>query len=103
MKKIIKIVLVLFVTLTLGACGSSEEKDTNKPTKTEEKSRNPVIAKVGDCIREGYAWLKAEGLNCTLEWNQGGHFKEPMTRTARAFAWAMQQSKNESRVEKEHL
>ena len=69
----------------------------------EEKSRNPVIAKVGDCIREGYAWLKAEGLNCTLEWNQGGHFKEPMTRTARAFAWAMQQSKNESRVEKEHL
>ena len=62
-----------------------------------------VIAKVGDCIREGYAWLKAEGLNCTLEWNQGGHFKEPMTRTARAFAWAMQQSKNESRVEKEHL
>ena len=30
MKKIIKIVLVLFVTLTLGACGSSEEKDTNK-------------------------------------------------------------------------
>ena len=37
MKKIIKIVLVLFVTLTLGACGSSEEKDTNKHTKTEEK------------------------------------------------------------------
>lgn len=34
MKKIIKIILVLFVTLTLGACGSSEEKDTNKPTKT---------------------------------------------------------------------
>lgn len=27
MKKIIKIVLVLFVTLTLGACGSSEEKE----------------------------------------------------------------------------
>ena len=69
----------------------------------EEKSRNPVMAKVGDCIREGYAWLKAEGINCTLEWNQGGHFKEPMTRTARAFAWVMQQSKNESRVEKEHL
>ena len=69
----------------------------------EEKSRNPVMAKVGDCIREGYAWLKAEGINCTLEWNQGGHFKEPMTRTARAFAWVLQLSKNESRVEKEHL
>ena len=41
MKKIIKIILVLFVTLTLGACGSSEEKDTNKPTKTEEKKESP--------------------------------------------------------------
>ena len=69
----------------------------------EEKTRNPVMAKVGDCIREGHAWIKAEGVNCTLEWNQGGHFKEPMTRTARAFAWVMQQNRNESRVEKEHL
>lgn len=59
----------------------------------EEKTRNPVMAKVGDCIREGYVWIKAEGINCTLEWNQGGHFKEPMTRTARAFAWVMQQNK----------
>ena len=41
----------------------------------EEKTRNPVMAKVGDCIREGHAWIKAEGVNCTLEWNQGGHFK----------------------------
>ena len=69
----------------------------------EEKTRNPVMAKVGDCIREGHAWIKAEGVNCTLEWNQGGHFKEPMTRTARAFAWVMQQNRNESRVEKDHL
>ena len=69
----------------------------------EEKTRNPVMAKVGDCIREGHEWIKAEGVNCTLEWNQGGHFKEPMTRTARAFAWVMQQNRNESRVEKEHL
>ena len=44
MKKIIKIILVLFVTLTLGACGSSEEKDTNKPTKTEEKKERPFGA-----------------------------------------------------------
>ena len=58
----------------------------------EEKTRNPVMAKVGDCIREGYAWMKAEGVNCTLEWNQGGHFKETMARTARAFAWVMQNS-----------
>ena len=58
----------------------------------EEKTRNPVMAKVGDCIREEYARMKAEGINCTLEWNQGGHFKETMARTARAFAWVMQNS-----------
>ena len=58
----------------------------------EEKTRNPVMAKVGDSIREVYAWMKAEGVNCTLEWNQGGHFKETMARTARAFAWVMQNS-----------
>ena len=52
----------------------------------EEKTRNAVMAKVGDCIRDGYAWLKEHGIDCTLEWNKGGHFKEPALRTARAFA-----------------
>ena len=52
----------------------------------EEKTRNAVMAKVGDCIRDGYAWLKEHGIDCTLEWNKGGHFKEPELRTARAFA-----------------
>ena len=69
----------------------------------EEKTKNPVMAKVGRCIREGYAWMKAERVNCMLEWNQGGHFKETMARTAKAFAWVMQQNKNESRVEREYL
>ncbi|MBO6203934.1 MAG: esterase [Selenomonas sp.] len=55
----------------------------------EEKTKNAVMASVGDCIRDGYAWLKAQGLNCTLEWNTGGHFKEPEIRTARAFAWLL--------------
>ncbi len=52
----------------------------------EEKTKNAVMAKVGDCIRDGYAWLKEHGIDCTLEWNKGGHFKEPEFRTARAFA-----------------
>ena len=52
----------------------------------KEKTRNAVMAKVGDCIRDGYAWLKEHGIDCTLEWNKGGHFKEPELRTARAFA-----------------
>ena len=52
----------------------------------EEKTRNAVMSQVGDCIRDGYAWLKERGIYCTLEWNKGGHFKEPELRTARAFA-----------------
>lgn len=55
----------------------------------EEKTKNAVMSSVGDCIRDGCAWLKAQGLNCTLEWNTGGHFKEPEIRTARAFAWLL--------------
>ena len=55
----------------------------------EEKTRNAVMAQVGDCIRQTYAWLNEEGIRCTLEWNTGGHFKEPDLRTARAFAWVM--------------
>ncbi len=55
----------------------------------EEKSRNPVMAKVGDCLRDGYAWLSEQGVRCTLEWNKGGHFKEPENRMARAFAWVL--------------
>ena len=55
----------------------------------EEKTRNSVMAQVGDCIRQAYAWLNEEGIRCTLEWNPGGHFKEQDLRTARAFAWVM--------------
>lgn len=55
----------------------------------EEKTRNAVMAQVGNCIQQAYAWLAEEGIQCTLEWNQGGHFKEPDIRMARAFAWVM--------------
>ena len=44
---------------------------------------------VGDCARHCYAWMKEQGVNCTLEWNPGNHFKEPGLRTAKAFAWVM--------------
>ncbi len=55
----------------------------------EEKTRNPVMASVGMCIRGGYEWLKEQGVNCVLEWEKGNHFKEADLRTARAFAWVM--------------
>lgn len=53
----------------------------------EEKTRNPVMSKVGDSIREIYDWYTAKGVNCCFEWNKGNHFKEPDLRTAKAFAW----------------
>lgn len=56
----------------------------------EEKTRNPVMASVGMCIRGGYEWLKERGVNCVLEWEKGNHFKEADLRTARAFAWVME-------------
>ena len=55
----------------------------------EEKTRNPVMARVGEAIREAEDILKAAGKDCTLEWNQGNHFKEPELRTAKGFAWVM--------------
>ena len=56
----------------------------------EEKTRNFVMAQVGNCIRQAYAWLNKEGIRCTLEWNTGGHFKEADIRMAKAFAWVME-------------
>lgn len=62
----------------------------------EEKTRNPVMARVGGCIRslhDGYGGIS--GMKTALEWNAGGHFQDPDLRTARAFCWIMEQLKNE--------
>lgn len=58
----------------------------------EEKTRNPVMSQVGNCIQKGYEWLMKGEINCTLEWNRGNHFKEPDIRTAKAFAWVMEEN-----------
>lgn len=55
----------------------------------EEKTRNAVMAQVGNAIREIHAYLRETGTECTLEWNQGNHFKEPGLRTAKGFAWLL--------------
>ena len=55
----------------------------------EEKTRNPVMATVGDRIREAEMLLKEQGTDCILEWNQGNHFRDPDIRTARAFSWLL--------------
>lgn len=55
----------------------------------EERTKNPVMARVGDAIRQGQVILDKAGVDCILEWNKGNHFKESDLRTARAFAWVM--------------
>lgn len=55
----------------------------------EEKTRNPVMATVGECIRETQDMLRARGVDTVLEWNSGNHFQDAELRTARAFAWLL--------------
>ena len=57
----------------------------------EEKARNPVMATVGDRIREAQALLNEKKVNCTLEWNEGNHFRDPDLRSAKGFAWILGQ------------
>ena len=57
----------------------------------EEKTRNPVMAQVGDRIRRLHSRFLAQGLDCALEWNPGSHFRDPALRTARAFAWVLEE------------
>ena len=51
----------------------------------EEKTKNRVMAKVGENIRAIYSDL-AKKLPVSLVWNAGGHFSDPAGRTASAFA-----------------
>ena len=56
----------------------------------EEKTKNPVMASVGVCIREQYEILKNDGtVKVTLKMNNGNHFKEPDVRTSKAFLEVM--------------
>ena len=55
----------------------------------EEKTRNPVMATVGDRIRTAYDLLREQNVDCILEWNEGNHFRDADVRTAKAFAWVM--------------
>ena len=59
----------------------------------EERTKNPVMASVGDNIRTLHSQLTERGTDCTLEWNSGGHFKDSDLRTAKAFQWAMEESR----------
>ena len=57
----------------------------------EERTKNIVMAAVGDNIRTLHSRLAERGTDCTLEWNSGGHFKDADLRTAKAFRWVMEE------------
>ena len=56
----------------------------------EERAKNPVMAAVGDCIREQYALLQPNH-TAALEWNPGNHFQDSEKRIANAFCWIAEQ------------
>ena len=63
----------------------------------EEKTRNPVMAAVGSCIRQADEILREQGVRTALEWNPGGHFRDADLRTARAFAWVLNETADPAR------
>ena len=64
----------------------------------EEKTRNPVMASVGDAIRQVHENLENNGVQTILEWNPGNHFNGPAIRTARGFSWLLFNSDLRDRV-----
>ena len=56
---------------------------------TEEKTRNPVMATVGNAMRELCEIISGQGVECTLEWNEGNHFRNPDLRTAKGFSYIL--------------
>ena len=75
-----------------------EYAEKNRPLSTsvylslgdkEEKTKNPTMAQVGNCIRKQQELLTAQGISTILEWNPGNHFQHSDERTAKGFAWIM--------------
>lgn len=56
----------------------------------EAKTKNATMATVEENIKAMYDSLKCmPGVDSTLVFNPGGHFKDPALRTAQAFIWAL--------------
>ena len=55
----------------------------------EEKAKNQVMAQVGNAIRKQHELLNGQKVNTTLEWNPGNHFVDSEKRTAKGFAWVL--------------
>jgi hypothetical protein len=55
----------------------------------EEKTKNPVMATVGNAIREQHRMLRERGIACQLDWNPGNHFADSGRRMAKGMAWML--------------
>lgn len=55
----------------------------------EEKTRNPVMAAVGEAIGHLYGGFCEAGIPCIFEWNEGNHFRDPDLRMAKGFSWLL--------------
>ena len=60
----------------------------------EEKTKNKVMAKVGDNIRSLFKLLIDNGKDVFLEWNEGNHFKDATLRTAKGFGYLLNNYKS---------
>ena len=56
----------------------------------EEKTRNPIMSTVGDCIRKQHDIIKEDNIDCILEWNQGNHFRDGDIRSRKGFVWCLE-------------
>ena len=54
--------------------------------KKEEKTRNTLMASVGNVMRDIYSLISQE-IDAIMEWNDGNHFKEPDLRMTKGFSW----------------
>ena len=61
----------------------------------EERTRNPVMATVGEAIRRQHALLEAAGIPAQLDWNPGNHFMDSGKRTAKGIAWLVRKLTND--------
>ena len=55
----------------------------------EAKTRNQVMAKVGENILKQQEILADSGVDCRFEWNPGNHFRDADKRTAKGMAWML--------------
>ena len=53
----------------------------------EKNTKNPRMARVGDCTLEVQKYLREMGINCVFEHNPGNHFYQEKERMQKAAEW----------------